>query len=39
MPNGSLTANGMEIVDSGDIVRFTNGIVFNMDAVQPEAPK
>jgi len=39
MPNGSLTANGMEIVDSGDIVRFTNGIVLNMDAVQPEAPK
>jgi lipopolysaccharide export system protein LptC len=37
MPNGSITANGMEIVDSGDIVRFTRGVVLNMDA--PEAPK
>jgi lipopolysaccharide export system protein LptC len=31
LPNGNLTANGMEIVDSGDVVRFTNGIVLNFD--------
>jgi lipopolysaccharide export system protein LptC len=39
MPTGSLTAHGLEIVDSGDIVRFTRGIVFNMDAPQQETPK
>ena len=31
LPTGNLTANGMEIVDSGDVVRFTNGVVFNLD--------
>ena len=32
LPNGVLTANGMEIVDSGDLVRFTRGVVLNLDA-------
>jgi len=32
LPNGTLTANGMEIIDSGDLVRFTRGVVFNLDA-------
>jgi lipopolysaccharide export system protein LptC len=31
LPSGTLTANGMEILDSGDIVRFTNGIVLNLE--------
>jgi lipopolysaccharide export system protein LptC len=37
LPNGVLTANGMEIVDSGDIVRFTRGVVLNLDAESPSA--
>jgi lipopolysaccharide export system protein LptC len=32
LPTGHLTANAMEIVNSGDVVRFTNGVVFNLDA-------
>ena len=35
LPNGNLTANGLEIVDSGDVVRFTKGIVLHLDADQP----
>ena len=26
-----LTANGMEIVDSGDVVRFTRGVVLDLE--------
>jgi len=32
LPNGVLTANSMEIVDSGDLVRFTRGVVLNLEA-------
>jgi lipopolysaccharide export system protein LptC len=37
LPNGTLTANGMEIFDSGDLVRFTRGVVLDLDAEQPAA--
>jgi lipopolysaccharide export system protein LptC len=32
LPSGNLKANSMEIFDSGDIVRFGNGVVFHLDA-------
>lgn len=35
LPNGMLTANRLEIVDSGDLIRFGGGIVLDM---QPEKP-
>ena len=35
LPNGTLTANGMEIVDSGDVVRFTRGVVLDLDRLPP----
>ena len=31
LPNGVLTANGMEIVDSGEVVRFTRGVVLDLN--------
>jgi lipopolysaccharide export system protein LptC len=31
LPNGTIVANAMEIVDSGDLVRFTGGVVLNLD--------
>jgi lipopolysaccharide export system protein LptC len=37
LPSGTLTANRMEIVDSGDLVRFTHGVVLNLDAESPSA--
>lgn len=39
LPNGVLTANGLEIENSGDVVRFTRGIVLNLDAAQREEAK
>jgi lipopolysaccharide export system protein LptC len=39
MPAGLITANGMEIIDSGDVVRFTRGAVLNLDAAEPEAKR
>jgi lipopolysaccharide export system protein LptC len=32
LPNGSLKANRLEIVDSGDVIRFERGVVLNIDA-------
>jgi lipopolysaccharide export system protein LptC len=31
LPNGNLKSNTMEIFDSGDLVRFGNGVVLNLD--------
>jgi lipopolysaccharide export system protein LptC len=47
MPSGLINANGMEVENSGEVVRFTHGVVFDLDAQgssdkQPpnkEAPK
>jgi lipopolysaccharide export system protein LptC len=36
MPTGLLTANGMEVTDSGEVVRFTGGVVLDL---QPEKPE
>jgi lipopolysaccharide export system protein LptC len=35
LPTGLLTANGMEIIDSGDLIRFTRGIVLHLEPAQP----
>jgi lipopolysaccharide export system protein LptC len=32
MPSGLINANGMEVENSGEVVRFTRGVVFDMDA-------
>ncbi len=37
MPAGLLTANGMEVTDSGEVVRFTGGIVLNIVPEKAEA--
>jgi lipopolysaccharide export system protein LptC len=31
LPNGLLTSNGLEIAESGAVIRFTNGVVLNLD--------
>ncbi len=35
MPSGLINANGMEVENSGEVVRFTNGVVFDLDAEKP----
>ena len=32
LPSGRVQANGVEIEDSGEVVRFTRGVVFDLDA-------
>jgi len=32
MPSGLINANGMEMENSGEVVRFTRGVVFDLDA-------
>jgi lipopolysaccharide export system protein LptC len=39
MPTGLINANAMEIVDSGDVVRFTRGVVVNLDGAEKEAKR
>jgi lipopolysaccharide export system protein LptC len=39
IPSGLITANGVEIENSGDVIRFTRGVVFYLDAEGPEAKK
>ena len=39
LPSGRVQANGVEIEDSGEVVRFTRGVIFDMDAGEPEAKK
>jgi lipopolysaccharide export system protein LptC len=35
LPNGLLRANRLEIVDSGDLIRFDGGVVLNIDGEKP----
>ncbi|TMJ00184.1 MAG: LPS export ABC transporter periplasmic protein LptC [Alphaproteobacteria bacterium] len=37
LPNGLLKANRMEIVESGDVIRFENGVVLDLDGEKKEA--
>lgn len=37
MPSGRVVSNGIEIENSGEVIRFTRGVVFDIDAEQPEA--
>ena len=39
LPSGRVQANGVEIEDGGEVVRFTRGVVFDLDADEPEAKK
>ncbi len=40
LPSGRVQANGVEIEDSGELVRFTRGVVFDLDAAdEPETKK
>ena len=39
LPSGRVQANGVEIEDSGEVVRFTRGVIFDVDAEAPEAKK
>jgi len=39
LPSGRVQANGVEIEDSGEVVRFTRGVIFDLDAEAPEAKK
>ena len=35
LPNGLLNANGLEIDNSGEVIRFTRGVVLNLDGKKP----
>ena len=39
LPNGMLKANRMEIRDSGDVIRFEKGVIFDLDAEKKEASR
>ena len=39
LPTGRVQANAVEIEDSGEVVRFTRGVVFDLDADEPETKK
>jgi lipopolysaccharide export system protein LptC len=39
LPNGMLKANRMEIIDSGDVVRFGRGVVLDLDGEKKEASR
>jgi lipopolysaccharide export system protein LptC len=36
LPDGLLKANRLEIVDSGELIRFDGGVVLNLDGAKPE---
>ena len=35
LPNGMLKANRMEIIDSGEVIRFERGVVLDLDGAKP----
>lgn len=39
LPSGRVQANGVEIEESGELVRFTRGVIFDLDADEPETKK
>jgi len=39
LPSGRVQANAVEIEDSGEVVRFTRGVIFDLDADEPETKK
>jgi lipopolysaccharide export system protein LptC len=39
LPSGRVQANAVEIEDSGEVVRFSRGVIFDLDADEPEAKK
>ena len=39
LPNGLLRANRMEIIDSGDVMRFERGVVLDLDGEKKEASR
>jgi lipopolysaccharide export system protein LptC len=39
LPNGLLKANRMEIIDSGDVIRFERGVVLDLDGEKKEASR
>jgi lipopolysaccharide export system protein LptC len=39
LPNGMLRANKLEIFDSGDLIRFDNGVVLDLDGEKKEAAR
>jgi len=39
LPNGMLKANRLEIIDSGDVVRFEKGVVLDLDGIKKEAAR
>jgi hypothetical protein len=38
MLQGTLNANRLDIVDSGDLVRFHGGVIMDMTLTQPSQP-
>lgn len=39
LPNGVLRANRLEIIDSGDVIRFGRGVILNLDGEKKEASR
>jgi lipopolysaccharide export system protein LptC len=39
LPNGTLKANRMEIIDSGEVIRFERGVVLDLDGQKKEASR
>jgi lipopolysaccharide export system protein LptC len=39
LPNGTLKANRMEIIDSGEVIRFERGVVLDLEGQKPEGQK
>jgi len=39
LPNGTLKANRLEIIDSGDVIRFERGVVLDLEGEKKEAAR